>query len=147
MKGMAALAAGMLFGMGLVLSSMVDPEQVLAFLTLSSRWDPALMFVMGAALCVTLPAFALARRRGAPWLRDAFSDPPPARVDARLVGGAALFGLGWGLTGYCPGPALSGVVLLDERALLFAGSYGLVVLLLTLRARRDAGVPGALPDG
>lgn len=147
MKGLAALLAGLLFGLGLVLSSMVDPEQVLAFLTLSSRWDPALMFVMGAALCVTVPSFALARRRGSPWLSDRFFAPRASQVDARLVGGAALFGLGWGVTGYCPGPALSGVFLLDERALLFAGSYTFTVLLLTLRARQADASTGAQPDG
>lgn len=92
--------SGLLFGAGLVISGMADPGKVLAFLRLGPGWDASLMFVMGSALAVTLPGFW--------WLRRSGRAPATAagRIDAPLLIGAALFGLGWGLAGYCPGPAL-----------------------------------------
>lgn len=108
-----AVAAGLLFGSGLVLSGMADPGKVLAFLQLGAGWDASLMFVMGAALAVTVPGFAWLRRRGCVEVSTT------AGIDARLLGGAAIFGLGWGLAGYCPGPALVAFSQLAPSALWF----------------------------
>lgn len=96
-----ALAAGLLFGCGLVVSGMVDPAKVLGFLDVAGDWDPSLACVMAGAIPVAALGFALARRLGRPVA------PPPRAIDGRLLGGAALFGVGWGLAGYCPGPALA----------------------------------------
>lgn len=110
---LTAIAAGLLFGAGLVISGMADPGKVLAFLNFGAGWDASLMFVMGAALAVTVPGFAWLRRRGrAPALAA-------GGLDARLLGGAAIFGLGWGLAGYCPGPALVAFSQLAPGALWF----------------------------
>ena len=104
---LAALAAGALFGAGLVLSGMANPAKVLAFLDVAGDWDPSLAFVMGGAIPVAALGFALGKRRPAPLCAENFATPPRSLIDARLIGGAVLFGLGWGLAGFCPGPALA----------------------------------------
>jgi len=111
--------AGLLFGAGLVISGMADPARVLAFLRLAPGWDPSLAFVMGGALAVAVPGFALMRRRGKPLFAPMLTQPPPSRLDQRLLIGAAIFGLGWGLQGYCPGPAVVAFGLLQWPALFF----------------------------
>ena len=119
MSGLAALAAGVLFGLGLTLSGMVDPANVLAFLTLDSGWNPALILVMGSALGVAAVGYRWVLRRSQPLFATAFSLPERTDLDLPLLAGAALFGVGWGLSGYCPGPALVGAFFADARALLF----------------------------
>ncbi len=104
---LVALGLGILFGVGLTVSQMVNPAKVIGFLDVAGHWDPSLAFVMGGALLVTLPAFALARRRESPVMVPSFHLPQRRDLDARLVSGAVLFGLGWGLAGFCPGPALA----------------------------------------
>ena len=107
-RGAFAFAAGLLFGLGLAVSGMTDPDKVLAFLDVSGRWDPSLALVMLGALGVALPGFAWIRRRGsASACGDPLQLPAATRIDARLLGGSALFGIGWGIAGYCPGPALA----------------------------------------
>ena len=110
--------SGLLFGAGLVISGMAYPARVLAFLTLAPGWDPSLMFVMGGAVAVTLPGYALMHRRGRPLFASGFS-PRASGIDRRLLVGAAIFGLGWGLQGYCPGPAVVAAGLGQWPALLF----------------------------
>lgn len=118
MKNLAALACGLLFGTGLALSGMTDTAKVLGFLDLFGAWDPDLVFVMGGAVCVTLVSFRFVLR-GRPLLAPGFSLPTRRDVDPRLLGGAALFGIGWGVFGYCPGPALSALVYLDVTTAVF----------------------------
>ncbi|MDY6829076.1 MAG: YeeE/YedE family protein [Pseudomonadota bacterium] len=103
----AALFCGTLFGAGLTLSAMVNPEKVLNFLDVLGHWDPSLALVMGGAVAVTLVAFPLVLRRPRPWFGARFHLPQKSTLDARLLIGAAFFGVGWGLAGYCPGPALA----------------------------------------
>ncbi len=121
-RGLAAGAFGLLFGVGLIVAGMTDPVRVLAFLDVAGDWDPTLAFVMIGAIAVAAPAFAIARRTPVAALGDAIALPDRRRIDARLIGGSALFGLGWGLAGICPGPAL---VLLGNdglSALLFVAA-------------------------
>jgi hypothetical protein len=110
---LAALIAGLLFGAGLTVSRMIDPATILAFLDFAAiadgGWNPSLALVMAGALAVTVVGYRVAFARGRPLFSSAFSLPAARAIDRRLVGGAALFGLGWGLVGYCPGPALAGL--------------------------------------
>lgn len=117
-----ALVAGVLFGFGLALSHMADPNKVLAFLDIVGAWDPSLALVMGGAVLVFAPAFVLIRRSAAPWIGTSFHLPTRNGVDGRLLGGAALFGLGWGLAGYCPGPALAALTFNLPEAIPFVVS-------------------------
>ena len=104
---LVTLFAGVLFGLGLAVSGMVNPAKVIGFLDIAGNWDPTLAFVMGGALLVTIPAFRLILKRPRPVLADDFALPTKSVLDARLLGGAALFGVGWGLSGFCPGPAVT----------------------------------------
>jgi uncharacterized membrane protein YedE/YeeE len=103
---LTALAAGLLFGAGLLLSRMCDPERVLAFLDVTGRWNPALAFTMGGAVLVAMPAFYFVRRRHVDLLGVATQLPDRYKITGRLLGGSATFGVGWGLSGICPGPGL-----------------------------------------
>ncbi|AWN16571.1 DUF6691 family protein [Salinisphaera sp. LB1] len=117
-----AIAAGLVFGFGLCLSHMADPDKVLAFLDLVGGWDPSLALVMGGALLVTVPAFAVLRGWRRPWADTAMHWPTATDIDHRLALGAALFGIGWGLAGYCPGPALAALTFNPHEALIFVAA-------------------------
>ncbi len=118
-----ALLSGALFGYGLSLSGMVDPARVLGFLDIASgHWDPSLMFVLGGAVCVAFMAVAIQRRLPKPVLDTQFHIPERTDIDARLVGGSILFGIGWGLAGFCPGPALSALTTGLTPVLLFVAA-------------------------
>jgi hypothetical protein len=110
---------GLLFGIGLILSGMVDPGKVLGFLDLAGPWDPSLVFVMGGAILVGVFAFAVARKRTTSFLGDAMRLPTSGVIDRRLVGGGLLFGAGWGLAGFCPGPALVSLGAGQPKAAVF----------------------------
>lgn len=119
----SSLLIGTLFGVGLAVSEMIDPARVIGFLDVAGRWDPTLVFVMAGALCVSAPAFHYARRAGkAPALATAFALPTRSDIDAPLVGGAAIFGVGWGLSGLCPGPAIAGLSMGVPPIAAFAAS-------------------------
>lgn len=102
--------AGVLFGIGLTISEMVDPARVSGFLDISGSWDPTLLLVMGGALAVTIPAFPLILKRKTPLFSATFSLPTKKDLDWKLIYGAILFGIGWGIAGFCPGPAISALV-------------------------------------
>lgn len=106
MRNLIALASGLLFGLGLLAGGMTDPAKVKGFLDLFGGWDPSLAFVMGSAVAVGMVAFAMARRRTRSWTGDRMEVPDDTVIDRRLVGGGVLFGIGWGIAGFCPGPAL-----------------------------------------
>lgn len=106
MKRFAEFVAGLLFGLGLIVSGMTDPAKVIAFLDLAGAWDPSLALVMGGAIGVGFFAFAVARRRTTAFLGDAMQIPTRRDIDRPLVLGSLVFGIGWGLAGFCPGPAL-----------------------------------------
>ena len=120
MKSWPALISGILFGLGLTLSGMSDPAKVLGFLNVTGAWVPDLIFVMGGAVVVTLVLTPLVLKRTAPLLASTFSLPTKQIVDCRLVGGAVLFGVGWGLSGYCPGPGLVSLLYGYQTTLVFA---------------------------
>jgi uncharacterized membrane protein YedE/YeeE len=111
---------GLLFGLGLILSGMTDPGKVQGFLDLAGAWDPSLAFVMGGAVVVGFFAFALARRRTTAFLGGAMHLPASREIDRRLVIGSVVFGIGWGLAGFCPGPALVSLGAGHWQALVFA---------------------------
>jgi hypothetical protein len=103
-----ALLAGAIFSFGLSLSGMIDPARIIGFLDIASgRWDPRLMFVLGGAVIVAAPGVMLQRRMARPVLDSQFHLPEKTGIDARLVAGSVIFGIGWGLAGFCPGPAIS----------------------------------------
>jgi uncharacterized membrane protein YedE/YeeE len=122
------LVVGLLFGLGLHVSGMTDPERVLGFLDVAGAWDPTLAFVMGGALLVTLPVFLLVQKGQKPWFDTRFYLPSAAHIDRPLLEGAAMFGLGWGLVGLCPGPALANLVTLRGDILLFVAAMVLGML-------------------
>lgn len=122
MTAFIALVAGVIFGAGLFISGMMDPEKVIGFLDLFGDWDPSLMFVMGSALMVTIPAFKLILSRQKPFFSERFNLPVVSYLDKPLVLGAAIFGIGWGLYGYCPGPGISSLSSLNLASFLFVPS-------------------------
>jgi len=106
MRLIATYLIGLVFGVGISISGMANPAKVLNFFDFAGTWDPSLIFVMGGALVVTFLGYRLVLPRGAPLLGEKFHLPGRSELDARLIGGSALFGLGWGLAGFCPGGAL-----------------------------------------
>jgi len=107
MRELSALGLGILFGIGLAIAGMTDPAKVLAFLDVSGAWDPSLAVVMASALAVSTAGYVVARGRERAWLGEPLAIPSRRDIDAALLGGATLFGVGWGLVGLCPGPALA----------------------------------------
>lgn len=116
----SALISGILFGFGLACSGMLNPTKVLDFLNFRGDWDPSLAFVMIGALCVTTPGLWWAKKRPHPLFREASAHTITAKITPELVLGSVLFGAGWGLSGICPGPALSGLIFAPSAVLAFA---------------------------
>jgi uncharacterized membrane protein YedE/YeeE len=122
MKLLLGLLVGLLFGLGLSLGGMTQPAVVLGFLDIFGQWDPRLAFVMAGAVLTTAIGYRLVLRRPRPLLADAFQLPTSRRFDAHLLGGAALVGIGWGIAGYCPGPALASLGAADPSLLALVAS-------------------------
>ena len=136
MRALASALFGAVFGLGLLISGMLDPAKVLGFLDVAGAWNPQLAFVMGAAVAVATPAFLIARRRGR-------TLPNRLGLDWRLIAGAAIFGLGWGLSGICPGPAVVLLAFAGPPAWIFAGA--MVIGLLVARATLSRPEPPEAP--
>ena len=134
--GVSALLSGLLFGLGLAVSGMTDPDKVLDFLDITGQWDPTLALVMAAALAVSVPGFAWARRRQRSFTGEPLPALPPQSLSARLLLGSALFGIGWGIAGYCPGPALANLARGSGEALVFV-----IAMLAGSQLARLAGNP------
>ncbi|MGB7479345.1 MAG: YeeE/YedE family protein [Burkholderiaceae bacterium] len=122
MQIFVALISGLLFGIGLIVSGMTNPAKVIGFLDIAGQWDPSLGFVMGGAILVGLPAFRLAARRSVSLLGAPLALPTATQIDRRLVLGSLAFGVGWGLAGFCPGPAISSLLTGSAKPVLFVAA-------------------------
>ncbi len=122
MRALNFLALGLLFSIGLGISGMTQPGKVLAFLDVTGAWDPALMFVMGGAVAITFIGYRWVLRRPMPVLADAFQIPTRRDIDGRLILGALMFGVGWGMAGFCTGPALAALGSGSVEVMVFAGA-------------------------
>lgn len=138
-----SLVAGLLFGLGMVVSGMADPAKVIGFLDVAGTWDPSLMFVMGGALAVFMPAyFLLIKSKAKPVNAEVFCLANNIKIDRRLISGSVIFGLGWGLVGICPGPAVSSLALGNLGAWVFFPAMmvglGATNLLICIRNRKES---------
>lgn len=142
MHALSAFAVGLVFGIGLIIAGMTDPSKIIGFLNLAGPWDPSLALVMGGAVAVGLIAFRFARRRTAAFLGGAMHLPTARQIDRRLVLGSLVFGVGWGLAGYCPGPALVSLGMGQGKAIVFVvamlAGMGIYELIERFRQRRKS---------
>ncbi|GMM68528.1 YeeE/YedE thiosulfate transporter family protein [Alteromonas sp. MTD1] len=118
----ASLLSGLLFGFGLIVSGMSNPARVLNFLDFSTNWDATLAFVMGGAIAIAAPGIYWVRKRNKPLFADNFDIPTSKVIDSKLITGSAMFGIGWGISGFCPGPAVVAIASLQSDVLLFVGA-------------------------
>ena len=139
------LLSGTLFGAGLALGGMVDPARVRGFLDIFGDWDPTLAFVMGGAVAITLISFRFVLKREGPIWGDRFMIPTRRDLDPRLIGGASIFGIGWGLVGYCPGPALASLVYLLPETIVFLASMLAGAAAVRMWLTPDAATPAGNP--
>jgi uncharacterized protein len=152
MANIAALGCGLIFGVGLLVSGMMQPAKVLGFLDLFGAWDPSLAVVMAAALAVSVPGFALAKRHERPIFAPQSLWPTRMGIDRPLVIGAALFGIGWGLVGLCPGPALENLATLSPQVIVFVAAMAAGMVLRDVwqkqsAPRPDKGTLAVVADG
>lgn len=138
MQILVSFVVGLVFGLGLLLSRMSDPAKVLGFLDLAGPWDPSLALVMAGAIAVGLPAFALAARRQRSLLGAEMKLPTSRQIDRRLVGGSLLFGVGWGIAGFCPGPGLVALTIGGWKAATFVAAMIAGMGVFEWRQRRVA---------
>jgi hypothetical protein len=136
MQAVSAFLSGLVFGFGLIVSGMANPAKVLGFLDLAGPWDPSLAFVMAGAVAVGFAAFSIARRRTSSLLGLEMRLPAAGRIDRRLVGGSLLFGIGWGLAGFCPGPGLVALGMGEWKAAVFVAAMLLGMALFEVLERR-----------
>lgn len=139
---LASLLSGLIFGLGLIVSGMANPEKVLGFLDIAGLWDPSLAFVMGGAIIVGLGAFAIARKRTRSFLGFDMRIPTNNHIDKRLIIGGLAFGAGWGIAGFCPGPGLVALGAGEAKAAVFVASMvsGMIIFEVIERARSRAAV-------
>lgn len=141
MRLLTAFAVGALFGLGILISGMANPAKVLNFFDIAGTWDPSLAFVMGGALMVAIPGYLLVLRRPKPAFEPVFQVPETKRIDVRLIGGSAVFGVGWGIAGFCPGGALPALGTGIAEVFLFVGA--MVAGLLAARAVNRFALPAS----
>jgi uncharacterized membrane protein YedE/YeeE len=148
MRHAANFLAGLIFGLGLLISGMANPAKVQNFLDLAGSFDPSLIFVMAGALAVTFIGYRLVLRRERPVLAEQFYLPAGSIIDGRLIFGAALFGVGWGLSGLCPGPAIVSLPLLAKGTLIFVPAMlaGIAIARLRMQATASRSGPVAQPE-
>ena len=144
MRNIIALAVGLVFGLGLCVSGMTEPAKVLGFLDLAGPWDPSLIFVMGGALAIGFVAFALAKRQRMALDGEPMQIPTARAISPSLIVGSLIFGMGWGLAGICPGPAIVDVGFLNPRALVFVAAMACGMLATRLVGLR---LPARAPIG
>lgn len=138
MKNISALLIGLLFGTGLIISGMVNPAKVLGFLDVFGAWDASLAFVMGGAVLVSFVGYRWIGRAGKPWFDIKFRFPTANQIDTRLITGAILFGVGWGLVGLCPGPSLAGFLVAPWAMLVFLSSLIVGMILTNVVTRKTS---------
>lgn len=142
MQKLVALVSGLLFGLGLAVSGMVNPMKVQNFMDIFGTWDPSLLFVMGGGLLTALVGYRLVLKRPGPFYDSLFHLPATTGIDARLIGGALLFGLGWGLTGFCPGPAIASLVFGFWPSVYFVLAMAIGMLAVKLMAKTGGEADG-----
>jgi uncharacterized membrane protein YedE/YeeE len=136
MFALSALLSGLVFGLGLIVSGMANPAKVLGFLDLAGAWDPSLAFVMGGAILVGFFAFLIAKRRTLSFIGAEMKLPTASAIDSRLLTGSALFGAGWGVAGFCPGPGLVALGMGEPKALVFVAAMLVGMATFTWREKR-----------
>lgn len=147
MRALASGIAGLIFGLGLLISGMANPAKVQNFLDLVGTFDPSLIFVMLAAVVVTFLGYRLVLRRERPVLAERFSLPTAKQIDARVIAGPALFGIGWGLSGFCPGPAITSLALLAKGTLVFVSAMLIGIWLARLLMQTGLAVGKPATEG
>ena len=145
LRQLSAAGCGIIFGLGLAISQMAYPAKVLGFLDVAGAWDPSLLLVLGGAVAVTAIGFRFLPRFEKPLFDSAFEQPAAEIVDARLLGGAALFGIGWGLSGYCPGPGIVSLARHAPDAFVFVATFMVGSALYRFVTRRAADRPAQEP--
>ncbi|MDP1678862.1 MAG: YeeE/YedE family protein [Candidatus Nitrotoga sp.] len=138
MQALMAFITGLIFGLGLILSGMTDPAKVIGFLDIAGAWNPSLVFVMGGAILIAAIAFHFAKTRSKALLGDVMRLPTARQIDRRLVLGGLAFGVGWGLTGYCPGPALASLAIGGSKPLIFVIAMLAGMAIFEIQDRRSS---------
>ena len=141
---LTSLLSGLVFGLGLILSGMANPAKVLGFLDLAGAWDPSLALVMGGAIAVGFFAFLIAKRRTVSLIGAAMKLPTATHIDQRLVGGGTLFGIGWGIAGFCPGPGLVALGMGEPKAFVFVAAMWAGMMVFQFLEKRQ---PPPVPHG
>ena len=144
---LSALLSGLVFGLGLIVSGMANPAKVLGFLDLAGAWDPSLAFVMGGAILVGFFAFLIAKKRTRSFIGAEMKLPTASAIDKRLLTGSALFGAGWGVAGFCPGPGLVALGMGEPKALVFVAAMLVGMVVFSWREKRQSNAASAAAAG